>query len=73
MSPPQDDIGAIAISGRGHQRYGEPDVLGIGAVAARNSIFLYHETLLKRTVAFEILTHDRAWHRARTRRTVHMM
>jgi hypothetical protein len=27
----------------------------------RNNVLLYHETLLKRNVAFEILTYDLAW------------
>jgi hypothetical protein len=38
-----------------------PKVLGIGALRRRNYVFLYHETLLKRNVAFEILTCDLTW------------
>ena len=40
-----------------------PKVLGIGALAGRNNVFLYHETLLKGNVACEILTYDlaRCW------------
>jgi hypothetical protein len=37
-----------------------PKVLRIGALDGRNNVFLYHETLLKRTVACEILTYDLA-------------
>ena len=33
-------------------------MLGMGALCRRNNVFLYHETLLKRNVAFETLTYD---------------